>query len=398
MAFLRTFATLPCLVAAIAAMPRTAEACSPDPCYFDVTWIDSIAPVNHDAVPRDGVLVLAATAGSQLPAPDLAGALAVNVTHAGEPVLGALENPGVPGVVIWRPSEPLQAGATYDLTGSFNNPAEAHEAGCGDVAIDLAFSFNAVDVAEPLAAPTVVAEAAAVLVETQDLEHLVCCDGAMPTQFDCGGTEISWDEGACAATQGTGYLQLQVSATSPLAPATAGMLATIVRTDGVEAYRGLEPAFSQRRSGPVCVVVEQLDLATGLSIAAAEQCVGQDLQDQLGVRELDPHAALADQCQGPLYHCEPLPDFLDSWDPDQCSDVEPPVDSDGEPTTSDSDSDSDSDEGSGSAGESSDSGDVVETAGLEDDDKGCGCNSRASDPAGLLGLVVLAALARRRRR
>lgn len=396
MAYLRTFATLTCLVAAIAAVPTDAEACSPDPCYFDVTWISDIAPVNNLAVPRDGVLVLAATAGGERPVGDLAGALAVNVTHAGEPVLGTLENPGVPGVVIWRPMEPLQAGATYDVSGTFHNPADAVEVGCGDASIDMAFAFDAVDVAEPLAAPSVVAEASAELVLAEDLGHLVCCDGAMPSQIDCGGEDAYWSEGACASTRGIGYLQLHVTAESPLPPATAGMLATIVRTDGEEAYRGLDRSFDQRRSGPVCVVVEQLDLASGLTIAAEEQCVGQDLADQLGPKDLDPRDVLADQCQGALYTCELLPDaYPTQWDPEQCEDVAPVVESDGEPTSS-SDGDSDS-EGSASAGESGES-ESDDSGGLDDDKQGCGCNSRAADPAGLLGLVVLAALARRRRR
>ncbi len=410
MASLRTFQLTLCLASLLAAVPTTAEACSPDPCYFDFAWITAIAPVNHAAVANDGVLVLQADMGGQNAFGDLAAALTLEVTREGQPVPGALENTDVPGVLIWRPGEPLLAGATYDVAGSFKNSAEAAEFGCGEAELPLAFEFAAVDAAEPLAAPTVAAEAAATILESRELADLVCCDGAFPEVLECGGAQVFWTAGACAADKGVGWLDLQVTAASPLDPATAAMLATSIRVGDMEVYRGLAPQHTLRRDTPTCIVVEQILLSTGEKIAAAEQCLGADLVDDLGPQILDPAVVLADQCTGPLYTCEVAEGFPEMWDETKCTDLDPPpVDSEGESSDSDSES-SDSDDQpttSASAGESdssgepegSSSGDAASDGEETDDSKqGCACNSGAPDPAGLLGLVVLAALARRRRR
>ena len=395
MAYSRIY-TLSCIaIAAVLAAPNVAEACSPDPCYFDSVWLSDLAPVNHAAIPSDGVLVLQATSGGQQPFATLADFLALTVTRDGEPVAGALEDVGIAGVIVWRPGEPLVEDATYAVTGTFNNPAEAVEFGCGQAAINLDFEFAAVAPSEQLAAPAVTAEAVVAFVESADLAHLVCCDGAYPAQQDCGGEQAYWTDGACAATRGIGYLDLDIAAASPLAPATAGLLATSVKIDGEEVYRGLAPALTIRQNGPVCVVVEQVHLASGETIAASEQCLGQDVSGELGPRDLDPSAALDEQCEGTLYACEIAEDYPSQWDPEQCSDVEPPpVDSEGEPTSS---SDGDSESSAGESGDSEDSGDIIETGGLDDDKQGCGCTSTSADPTALLGLFVLAGLARRRR-
>lgn len=409
MASLRTIQLTLCLASLIAAAPTTAEACSLDPCY-DLAWIAAVEPVNHAAVANDGVLVLQADMGGQSAFADLAAALTLEVTREGQPVPGALENTDVPGVLIWRPGEPLLAGATYDVAGSFKNTAEAAEFGCGQAELPLAFEFAAVDAAEPLAVPTVAAEAAAIILESRELADLVCCDGAFPEVLECGGADVYWNEGACAANKGVGWLDLQVTATSPLAPATAAMLATSIRVGDVEVYRGLAPQHTLRRDAPTCIVVEQFLLSTGEKIAAAEQCLGADLIDDLGPQLLDPAVVLADQCTGPLYTCEIVDGFPVMWDETKCTDLDPPpVDTEGE--SSGSDGESSGSDGqpttSASAGESDSSGEPEGSSsgdagsdGEETDDskQGCACNSGAPDPAGLLGLVVLAALARRRRR
>jgi MYXO-CTERM domain-containing protein len=397
MAYARIY-TLPCIaLAAALAAPNSAEACSPDPCFFESVWLTELAPVNHAAIPSDGVLVLQATSGGQQPFASLAPFLVVTVTRDGQPVDGALEDPGLPGVVLWRPSAPLVEDATYAVSGTFNNPAEAVENGCGMAVINLEFEFAAVAPSEQLAAPTVTADGAVAFVESHDLAHLVCCDGAFPAMQDCGGEQAYWSDGACAATKGIGYLDLDIAAVSPLAPATAGLLATAVLIDGEEVYRGLAPSLKIRQNGPVCVVVEQIDLASGEQVAASEQCVGNDVSAELGPRDLDPSAELDAQCEGSLYACEIADDYPSQWDPEQCSDVEPPpVDSEGEPTSS-SDGESEGSAGESGESESSDSGDSIESGGLDDDKQGCGCTSTSADPTALLGLFVLAALARRRR-
>lgn len=404
MAYLRTTLNLSLALASLVAIvPNAAEACSPDPCWFDYKWLDSIAPVNHAEVPADGVLVLQGVLGG-IASLDLAAQLGITVTRDGQPVAGALANAELPGVVVWRPDGPLIAGATYQVSGAFNNSADPVELGCAEQVLALEFEFTAVDAAEPLAAPQVAAEAAIKLDPSQSLGDLVCCDGAIPYTYDCApGPE--WGQGACAPNKGVGFLQVQVDATSPLAPATAGLLATVVRIDGEEVARGLQPSFSIRLDSPACIVVEQVSLASGETIAAAEQCVGQEFTDQLGLQILDPVAALEGQCSGPLYTCE----LLDgAWDENDCHDLEdepPPVesesdsDSEGEPTTSVSESDGESsgDSASSGTGEPEPSSDSDDPSG---DDKvvGCGCNSTTADPTALLGLLALGAVIRRRRR
>jgi MYXO-CTERM domain-containing protein len=411
MASLRSVQLTICLASLVAAAPSTAEACSLDPCFSEFVWLDGVAPINADAVANDGVLVLQATQGDQQTIGEFAAALTLSVTREGQPVPGTLEDTAVSGVLIWRPGEPLLAGATYDVAGSFTNNAEVVEFGCAAADIPLAFQFSAVDPTEPLAAPTVAAEAAAIILESNEITDLVCCDGAFPGELECGGSGVYWTEGACAADKGLGVLDLQVTATSPLAPATAAMLATVIRVDGQEVYRGLAPQHSLRSNAPVCIVVEQVHLGTGDVIAAAEQCHGDDLVDELGPQVLDPAVVLAAQCTGPLYTCELVDEgFPAMWDETKCTDLDPPpVDSEGEPTTDSEGQPTTDSEGqpttSASEGDADSSGEPegsssgADTGEETDDSKqGCACNSGAPDPAGLLGLVVLAALARRRRR
>jgi MYXO-CTERM domain-containing protein len=400
MAYLHTSKLLSAvtLFAAFAGLPGEAEACSPDPCWFDVTWIDRIEPVNHAAIPSDGVLVLAATAGSQLPVADLAARLSLTVMLDGEPVLGAVEDTVVPGVIVWRPDQPLNEGTSYAVTGEFLNDAGAVEAGCGVAALPLEFDFAAISPSEPLAAPEVVAEASVEIVESSDLADLVCCDGAYPYANDCGGDQTDWGVGACAAARGRGFLHLDIKAVSPIDPASAAMLATVIRVDGEEVARGLAPAFAARRDGPACVVVEQIHLDSGFSVVTEEQCVGDELVAELGERELDPALVLDAQCEGPMYVCESSAEG-GQWDPEQCTelaDPEPPVESEGPPTSESEGSES---AGSGSAGsesEGSESSDGGPDA--EGEQQGCACASTDADPALLLGLLVVPALLRRRRR
>lgn len=382
------------LTLAIALAPTEAEACSPDIC-FDHTWVQSVFPANQISIPTDGVLVLGVSVVGDMAPADLLAGLSVTVTQNSEPIAGALEDSGFPGIVLWRPVDPFVANDPYHASGSFTNPEKAVSEGCApaDVAFDVDLHI-ADAVSAPLEVPELSAETTFELIESLALPDLVCCDDAYPSELDCGGGTY-WEDGQCASARGDGRMGLQLSVSNILPKPTLGLLAMSVTFDGELYFRGFNSIVFSNHTKPVCVVVEQFNLANGDSVQSAELCVGDDLADQLGSRPLDPMLKLAGMCEGPLYTCELAQDaYPNQWDDTQCTPVEPSEETEGSPTTSESDSDS---SGSSSDGESS--GESGDDAGIDNDPelKGCGCATGTSDPAAMLGLLVLGLFARRRR-
>src|SRR5688572_22081604 len=115
------------LVLTAAALPDEAEACAGyyAPCDDVEAWLD-LAPRNADKIPVDGVLVLQGTYPGV--DPDMAiDSIVLEVTLDGQPIAGALETTPHRGTLVWRPTDPWTAGATYQLVGTVTNGPEAFE-------------------------------------------------------------------------------------------------------------------------------------------------------------------------------------------------------------------------------------------------------------------------------
>lgn len=396
------------LAGLLALAPDEADACSPDPCW-DLQLVHAIDVPNAAAIPIDGALVLQISKDN-LDNQQLMDGLVLEVTRDGQPIAGAVEDSGRVGILLWRPNQPFAPGA-HQVVGSFDNPDLMGYDFCGEdvVAIDLGLVVEDVSVA-PLTAPELTVEESVDLVEAESLDTLICCDGAFPATFDiCGDYYVDWSEGECASTAGHGYLQVSVTATPTVPPATAGLLVTTLKVDGGVADTTLGGGVSARSDKAFCIEVEQVNLATGELVKTPEQCVGQDLVDKLGPQQIDAVAELLGKCSGPLYTCEVIgASFESRWDETQCTEVPSGA------TTGDSDSD-----GSGTTGDSTATGDASVTGtsassatsdtsgvsagntGLDEGlaPHGCVCTSGPPDAsAGLFGLVGLLALRRRRSR
>jgi len=359
---------VPGLFPALLLLPRAARACEPDLCA-GVVAAQGLAPASDAAVPTDGVLVLkAATIGELTPAA-LAGRTSVAVTQDGAPVVGTLAPGPFAGLLLWRPDAPLIAGASYQVSGSLTNPAPSD--GCSEAMIPFAFAVQAA--AGPTAALAPV-ELTAVTTYFDDpvltLTTIVCCNDAYPgDQQMCGVSYgATWSKGACAATQTRGHLRVQLTGKPGADPASAGQWARVLRQDGEVVASGLATVFTREALAPTCFAIDQLSLATGEVAAGEERCVGEG--EELGIRPLDPAAALGDQCFSDLYTCE-IED--DRWDPLRCKSWGP----DAMPSMPPGDD-----------------------GGAAPEEAGCGCRGGGQGGAsqGGVGLLALLGLARWRRR
>ncbi len=351
--------------------PAVAQACSTYDCSRYEHWVD-LAVVNVAKIPSDGVIVLQGTHFGE----DLASlpAIELTVTQDGQPIAGALEASSMHGVLVWRPAAPWQTDAAYAVAGMVTNPEEG--AGCGQPTIPIEAMVN-IDVAPGVAlVPVEFSGVAQVEISpVASLDLLVCCEGTAPSSgYGCGGPDLYWDAEECAPTLGHGYLTVEISGQAAAAGPTAEQIVYTLKVDGKVETSNRVPQFSVSRDAPFCAVIEASYLASGAVTASEEQCFGQDMVKMLGPQVLDLAATL--QCV--LEQCATADN---TWDPMMCVPYDPsqPTGSDGGDSASDG-------SGSGSA-----------TAGEGDGDKGCACAVRPTGDAGLLALVGLVGLARRRR-
>ncbi len=296
-------------------LAREAGACEPDVCMGAVAVLD-VAPVGSAAVPTDGVLVLHADTVGAPDAMTLRERVTLTVTQDGAPVAGTLAATDFEDLLIWRPAQALQAGASYAVSGSVTNPGA--DGFCGDPVRPLAFLFTA---AEGPAAPLVPAklslQASYFDEPVLTLTTLVCCDDAYPgDQTMCGVSYgATWTKGKCAATQTRGFLKLQLTGTPGVAASSAGQWVRVLRADGKVVAGGVATTFLREVEAPTCFAIDQVSLATGEVAAGEAQCVGEADGERLGVQMLDPALALG-QCFSDLYTCE-IED--ERWDPLRCA-------------------------------------------------------------------------------
>ncbi len=368
------------LVGALLLHVHTASACDPNPCFDADLW-ETLQPVNAALIPSDGVLVLQGSNDGD--AASWLEAIEVEVSFGGIPVDGALEAPGIAGVLVWRPAAPLQAGV-HVVKGSVDNPDDLSYC-AEDLALDFEFMVDA-GLSVPLTPPSVTATELVTLTPLVDLTSIVCCDGVMPeVGFDsCGGGEVYFQEGGCGSLSGTGWLDVELPIAPMLPVATAGLLSFTLKVDGEAVGTTLSPQFSWRAQNPFCTEIEARNLGTGDTVTTAKVCHGDAVSGQLGPQELDPRDDIT--CKQSLQTCEP--DALEeAWDPSKCTPWPGMDEESGTPTEGGSDS-----AGSGESGGSGGSAGEDDLVG-----KGCGCVGGDPPGAWALALLGIAGLRRRRR-
>ncbi|MBA3549644.1 MAG: MYXO-CTERM sorting domain-containing protein [Nannocystis sp.] len=337
-----------------------------DPCEALEFW-SGLTPHNAEQIPSDGVLVLQGAYHGGWDDDAIAG-VALEVTLADEPVAGALERGPLSGLLVWRPTEAWVPGASYDLSGTVTN-ADPVAPSCAPA--QLSIDSNVVIAAEPAAPPSKPELSGTPVVTVTPfvtLETLACCKGSTPMiveASECGGSYVNFDPEKCAPIKGIGTLSVDLTGTPAATGAAAKQILYTARINGSPLGATFDPAFNVASQAPFCAVLEALDLASGVITSSESLCFGDAVAEQLGPQDL----AVPDTLTCSLQQCERADG---TWDPDVCGPVEP------------------------------DSSTATGTGGEDDGDKGCGCSASDSGastgPTGLLMLVGLLGLARRRRR
>ncbi len=329
-----------------------------DPCEALEFW-STLAPVNAQQIPSDGVLVLQGARHGGWGDSAIA-KVEIAVTLADQPVAGALELSPLPGVLVWRPEAAWVPGATYKLTGSVTNNTSPDGTVCADAKVPIASEVViSADPGAPLGKPGLTGVPTVTVDPIISLATLACCAGASPTangSGSCGGSYVNFDPAVCAPIKGTGRIAVEFTGTPAAEGPAAQQIVYTQRIAGTVPVSTLDPSFSVISDAPFCAAIEALDLASGAITTSASLCFGDAVVDQLGPQSL----AVPETLTCALQKCSELEG---TWDPDNCWPIDPDSD----------------------------------TAG-ESDDKGCDCSSGdGPGGAGLLGIVGLLGLARRRR-
>ncbi|MDC0719972.1 hypothetical protein [Nannocystis bainbridge] len=385
------------LAGAAVVFPNEASACTPDPCAYAEVW-QSLDPLNAGAIPTDGVLLLQGARFGDEPDEDWLATIDLSVTLDGQPIAGAIEASGFHGLLVWRPAEPLTPG-DYKVTGEVDNPDYDNFEYCS-FDFDLAFDFTVVaEPSTPLGPPLVERTAEVNLHEREELASLVCCDGAMPGQFDsyCGSAGgVGWEEGFCAVTRGLGVLLVEMKVDTGLPPATAALVVRQAVVDGEPGLPELDDALRAGSEVAFCTAVRLTNVATGEVVTSEAVCHGSEpeIVAQLGEQVIDPSAALTEACASTAYTCE-IGEAGDRWDPGACTPWPGGGETSGDPTEgptsgpgSDGSDGSDGSEGTGNSASGGQDG-LVE--------HGCACDSRAPSAPWAWLLLGLGLLRSRRR-
>lgn len=353
-----------------------------DPCAEFEGWTE-FSLLSGGAIPADGVLVLQGLWQGALPGNET---IALTVTTEDVPLAGTIEATDMQGLVIWRPDTAWTPGATYAIAGAASNMGA--DGDCLQASLPIAGEVTIeAEVGQPLVPVDIDAMASVDQVPTISLETLACCPGVSPMAYEggCGGGgySIDFDPEQCAPFAATGYLQLTLTGTSAAMGSVEQQVLYVLKADEQGSQFAWSPTFATGGLlKPLCAAIDAIDLGTGAVVVGAQECFGEEVADQLGAQVLDPSAQLS--CE--LQVCESL-GF--EWDLEKCA----PYGGGGETPTSGPDDGSSGGTG-GTGGEGSSSGE----SGGQDGDKGCACDGSAGGSPGLLVIVGLAWLARRRRR
>jgi hypothetical protein len=246
------------------------------------------------------------------------------VDATGDAIAGALEVHEEFGLAAWRPDAGWPETPEVHVRWQIDLEALAHSEYDRTIHCPPLEGEGVVEIVPvPLVAdPVPIVEERFELVPSESLGDLVCCDGSYPYEYGGGPgpgscpnaspPRVDLGPGICGSTTGSGRLEL----TASLEPADLDELELQnFRVRLVEAV-GVPPAPASRTitvQAPTCLRVEMLDLARS-TVHGFDSCHGHDIESQLGSRELDPAAELAD-CEGRSYVCTVE---LGAWDPEQC--------------------------------------------------------------------------------
>ncbi len=406
-----TLALAPLALAALAALaPRPADACSPDLCAEVGRW-QTIAQGIQTEVPTDGVFVLQGYRSDVGDAGDTIPMIAATVTLDGTPVDGALESVGFHDLLIWRPAAPLAASSTYLLDLAVDNAAIApNDLDCGLDLLEAQLTYTTSDGPAPPLNVDFLAEENVSSYPIEELDTLVCCDGAYPEGYEtCGWLEIDWKEGTCAATKRRGSLQVSWKWDTSLPAAHLGMVAFRPVIDGTPKKLVYTGGPSHSAQAAFCGHAEVVSLVDGSVVAGADACFGQMPANPLGEYDVDPLTELG-ACVGTPYTCQIQPTgFGEGWDPGACTPVPGGDDTSSTGATDSAGTDSAGTDSAGTDSAGTDSAgtdsagsgtDSATATGGEDDgvDKGCACTSAPEGrSAPWLAALALLGLTRRRR-
>ncbi|HEY8376671.1 MAG TPA: hypothetical protein VIK91_09295 [Nannocystis sp.] len=297
-------------------LPDRGEACAPDPCQGVVAFA-GLELAEDVAVPLDGVVVLQAYWFGDYSNQELIEGLVLDVEHAGAPVAGALEATEIGGVLVWRPAEPLVAGGGYRIRGSFRNPPGVPKVcAAAEVEVDLEFVV-ADEPATPVKGAGLYATERIEEVPRDDLESLVCCDGAMPyVQEVCGIDHgLAWSEGACVTAQADRRLRVDLRDLIQLDEVTESQWMRTLFQNGKLVGRTLGTRFTRYITERTCFAVELRNLATGEVFVSSQECAG-ELAGSLDEVVIDPLPILNRACEGAPYTCAVVDG---AWDPEDCT-------------------------------------------------------------------------------
>ncbi len=291
-------------------------------CSYCSYGLPSAVELATPSIGVDGVVVMALVDNGQGVGDPRWDIVTVAVRDAsGVEVEGELEtHPGF-RPAAWRPAEPWSPG-NYEVTidvdlMAFEDPF-GEPSDCSPYSVSYALTVSE-QASHELGARSIGATQTYQLLESRDLDTLVCCGEALP-HFEspagifCPGSPTSQLAGdwGCVSILGTGRLDLRAELLLDGVPAPADY-----------AMREVVSGAYGERSGPVvlmkifaegCRTFEALDLVTGEQ-SSHELCFDSDEAEPLGSVELDATASLSEDCSGPAFVCSVEGS---SWNPDAC--------------------------------------------------------------------------------
>lgn len=355
-------------------VPRVADACSANPCSDTGTFLSfSIA---NETLSTDGVLLIEAMVfpGLAMSADEADALVELTVTDGrGSEIKGVLD--GVPGVYVWRPLDPLVAGdlLTVDFAVSQDN--------CYGP-FDGSTTVTVIDESPPaLVVPTVAFEQGYRLEEQEDLDALVCCDGAYP-YIVCEIPPTPWtDAGYCVTATGLGYAEATLDVSDFDAALASTTRIDLVVNGKVAESRGganvlLNPIFTVSRIEAFEVTTRIVDVATGDELPGEVFTADGGGLGEPGLQPLDADVGLRANCQTAPYVCE---HDGSAWIETACT---PYWDDEAGSSTTDAETDIGTSSGSGGA-------DAVQDA------SGCGCTGGGTPTTSAVMLMGLLGLRRR---
>lgn len=280
------------------ASTASAEACGDVLCPGDPRW-SSVELRTASPVPPDGAFVLEARRGRPVCLAEVDPHLTVTVRREGIGVLGEVaQMEGLPDVFIWRPTEMLADGATYEILVEVDNagmsPDDADET-CGPDRLRAQFFVDVGGDAGQV--PTLMAPhvyPAEWFVE--DFRAMACCPGSEPAVDSCSGAPM-WYSKACWSVYAYTWLYFYSGFTGGTDGVRTQFAAQVVIDDEVVGRAVIGDSNDYDlvvfQQAPTCARTELVHVRTGEVVSTSEvTCPQADLVAMMGARVIDVTKAL----------------------------------------------------------------------------------------------------------